>query len=290
MAPPSYSDLGKAARDVFSKGYNWGFFKFDAKTKTQNNVEFKAAISSNRDTGKVAGNLETKYKWSEYGLTFTEKWNTENVLNTEIKIEDQIAEGLELAFDTSFAPQTGKKSGKIKSAYKIDYVHLNADVDFDFAGPTIHGAAVLGYEGWLAGYQLSFDTSKSKLTSNNFSFGYNAGDFSFTTHVNNTWVDDNNDGQEFVGSIHQKVSDNLEAAVNLAWAAGTGNTTFAIGGKYKLDSDATFSAKVNNQSHIGLGYTQTLRDGVKLTISSLIDGKNINQGGHKIGLGLEFEA
>lgn len=55
-----------------------------------------------------------------------------------------------------------------------------------------------------------------------------------------------NDGQEFVGSIHQKVSDNLEAAVNLAWAAGTGNTTFAIGGKYKLDSDATFSVSLDN--------------------------------------------
>jgi len=33
-----------------------------------------------------------------------------------------------------------------------------------------------------------------------------------------------------------------------------------------------------------------LKDGVKLTLSSLIDGKNINQGGHKVGLGLEFEA
>lgn len=37
-----------------------------------------------------------------------------------------------------------KKSGKIKSAYKTDYVHLNADVDFDFAGPTLYGAAVVG--------------------------------------------------------------------------------------------------------------------------------------------------
>lgn len=37
-----------------------------------------------------------------------------------------------------------KKSGKIKTAYKMDYVHLNCDLDLDFAGPTIHGAAVLG--------------------------------------------------------------------------------------------------------------------------------------------------
>lgn len=37
-----------------------------------------------------------------------------------------------------------KKSGKIKSGYKREYVNANCDVDFDFAGPTVHGAAVLG--------------------------------------------------------------------------------------------------------------------------------------------------
>lgn len=36
------------------------------------------------------GSLETKYKWAEYGLTFTEKWNTDNTLGTEIAIEDQV--------------------------------------------------------------------------------------------------------------------------------------------------------------------------------------------------------
>lgn len=30
--------------------------------------------------------------------------------------------------------------------------------------------------------------------------------------------------------------------------------------------------------------------GIKLTLSALIDGKNINAGGHKLGLGLEFQA
>lgn len=30
--------------------------------------------------------------------------------------------------------------------------------------------------------------------------------------------------------------------------------------------------------------------GVKLTMSALIDGKNINAGGHKLGLGLDLEA
>jgi len=56
--------------------------------------------------------------------------------------------------------------------------------------------------------------------------------------------------------------------------------------KYKLDDDASVNAKVNNQSHIGLGYTQKLREGIKLNVSTLIDAKNVNSGGHKVGLGL----
>lgn len=34
----------------------------------------------------------------------------------------------------------------------------------------------------------------------------------------------------------------------------------------------------------------SLGSGIKLTLSALLDGKNINAGGHKLGLGLEFEA
>lgn len=52
--------------------------------------EFKTCGSSNIDTGKVSSNLETKYRWDEYGVTFTEKWSTDNTLGTEITVEDQV--------------------------------------------------------------------------------------------------------------------------------------------------------------------------------------------------------
>ncbi|XP_078577915.1 non-selective voltage-gated ion channel VDAC2-like isoform X2 [Branchiostoma floridae x Branchiostoma japonicum] len=280
--PPSYGDLGKSARDTFGKGYGFGFVKLDCKTTTSSGVEFSTSGTSNNETGKVGGELETKYKWKDYGLTFTEKWNTDNTLASEIKIEDQIAKGLSLTFDTKFSPSTGKKSGQIKTAYKMDYLNVGADVDLDFAGPTIHGAAVLGYEGWLAGYQMSFDTAKSKLTRSNFALGYKTGDFQLHTNVN--------DGTEFGGSIYQKVNNNLETGVNLAWTAGSNNTRFGLAAKYTIDSKSSFRAKVNNSSQIGLGYTQEVRPGVKVTLSTLLDGKNFNQGGHKLGLGLDLEA
>lgn len=42
---------------------------------------------------------------------------------------------------------------------------------------------------------------------------------------------------------------------------GSNDTTFGLACKYQLDSDASVRAKVNNNSQIGLGYQQKLRDG-----------------------------
>ncbi|KAI4813980.1 hypothetical protein KUCAC02_003198, partial [Chaenocephalus aceratus] len=227
--PPTYVDLGKSARDVFTKGYGFGVIKLDLKTKSENGLEFTSTGSANTETSKVAGSLETKYKWAEHGLTFTEKWNTDNTLGTEITIEDQLAKGLKLTFDSSFSPNTGKKSGKVTTGYSATTR--------------------------LAGYQMTFEAGRNKITQSNFAVGFKTDEFQLHTNVN--------DGTEFGGSIYQK---------------------------YQIDSDASFSAKVNNSSLVGLGYTQTLKPGIKLTLSALLDGKNINAGGHKLGLGLEFQA
>ncbi|XP_063269613.1 voltage-dependent anion-selective channel protein 1 isoform X2 [Prinia subflava] len=251
--PPAYADLGKSARDIFTKGYGFGLIKLDLKTRSENGLEFTSSGSANSETNKVSGSLETKYKWVEYGLMFTEKWNTDNTLGTEITLEDQLARGLKLTFDSTFSPNTGKKSAKIKSGYKREHINIGCDMDFDIAGPSIRGALVLGYEGWLAGYQMTFETAKSRVTQSNFAVGYKTDEFQLHTNVN--------DGTEFGGSIYQKVNDKLETAVNLAWTAGNSNTRFGIAAKYQIDPDASFSAKVNNSSLIGLGYTQTLKPG-----------------------------
>ncbi|XP_069125046.1 voltage-dependent anion-selective channel protein 2-like [Argopecten irradians] len=281
MAPPSYSDLGKAAKDLSDKGYNFGLYKLECKTKSSSGVEFTTKGSSSHDSGKVSGSLETKYKLPEHGLTFVEKWNTDNVLATEITIEDQLCKGLKLAFESSFAPQTGKKNGQIKTAYKMDYLNASCDVDFDFAGPTVHGAAVVGYNNFLAGYQMSFDTSKSKLSKNNFAFGYSSDDMTLHCNIN--------DGAEFGGSVYNKVNSKLQTGVNLSWSAGNSSTRLGLAAKYTLDKNSYVNMKVNNAFQIGMGYTQNIRDGVKLNLSSLIEGKNFNQGGHKVGMGLEFD-
>jgi len=281
--PPSYADLGKTARDLFSKGYHYGQSKVEAKTKTSNGVEFTTNGSSDHENGRFVGNVETKYKWKDYGLTFNEKWNTDNTLATEVSVEDKLVEGLKLSVDTKFAPQTGKKSGKIKSEYKHDYVHTN--LDLDLTSLTVFGAAVVGYKGWLAGYQVALDTSKTAktlLSQNNFAIGYTKDDLTLHAAVN--------DGSEFQGSVSHKVNSRLETAINMNWTAGSNDTKFGVGAKYCPDRDTTFRAKVNNASQVGLSFQHKVRDGVNLTLSSLIEAKNLNQGGHKFGIALDFEA
>lgn len=168
MAPPSYADLGKQARDLFSKNYrkdglyvkigsktnrttllhvrsDFGLVKLDVKTKTPSGVEFNVNGTSNNDTGRVSSSLETKYLLKDHGITLKEKWNTDNILSSEVTIEDKVLQGLKLGASATFAPQSGKKTGTVKAGYKIDCLNVNSDVDLDYAGAILHGAAVLGY-------------------------------------------------------------------------------------------------------------------------------------------------
>uniref|UniRef100_A0A2K5PXX7 Non-selective voltage-gated ion channel VDAC1 n=1 Tax=Cebus imitator TaxID=2715852 RepID=A0A2K5PXX7_CEBIM len=253
--PPTYANLGKSAKDVFTI-YGFGLIKLDLKTKSENGLEFTSLGAAHTEITKVRGSLETN-------LTCREKWNTDNTLGTEIAVEDQLAHGLKLAFDSPVSPNTGGKSAKIKTGHKQEHINLSCDMDFNIAGPSIQSALV---------YQMNFETAKFQVTQSNFAVGYKTDEF------------------KFGGSVYQKVNKKLETTVNLTWTAVNSNTCFGIAAKYPIDPEACFSAKVNNSSLIGLGYTQTLKPGIKMTLSALLDGKNINACGHKLGLGLEFQA
>uniref|UniRef100_A0A8C7UBI0 Uncharacterized protein n=1 Tax=Oncorhynchus mykiss TaxID=8022 RepID=A0A8C7UBI0_ONCMY len=83
--------------------------KLDVKTKSSNGVEFKPLA---RPT-----------------LTLAKPNGVNTTLGTEITIEDQATKGPELMFNTQFSQNSGKKSGKVKTAYKCEYVNLGVDLE-----------------------------------------------------------------------------------------------------------------------------------------------------------------
>ena len=168
----------------------------------------------------------------------------------------------------SFGDQTFDPScpGALKAEYKHDAAMITADLDLGLTA--LNASAVMGHKGWLAGYQTSFDLAKSAVTKNNFGLGYAAGDCVLHTSLTN--------GTEFGGSVYQKLSPALETGVTLGWSTAGAATKFGIGAKYVLEDGAVVRAKVNNSSEVGLGYQQKLRDGVTVTLSTLINGANFN--------------
>jgi hypothetical protein len=282
VVPPSYADLGKSARDLFGKGFNYGSVNVELKTKTSSGVAFTTGGSSKLDSAKLAASLETKYDIKEHGLTLSEKWTTDNLLTSEITLQDKLAAGLKLTLESAMSPQSGKKAGKVKASYAREYLNVNGDMDLDFGGPTVNAAAVLAYDKWVAGTQLAFDTAASKLTKSNFAIGHHGGDFELNLFIN--------DGANFSGSLFQKVSSSLSTGVTLAWSQGSASTSFGLASKYAIDADASIATKINNDAQIGLSYVQSLRPGIKATVSTLVEGKNFNAGGHKVGFGLDFES
>lgn len=282
-SPPLFSDLGKKAKDIFEKGYYFGLIKLNCQTKTRADVEFKCGGSSNQESGVVLGSLQTVYNVKKHGLTFSEKWSTDNKLTTEVSVKDQILKGFKLSANFIFSPETGSKSIYLKSIFTNNHIALNLGIDLDSKGPVIQAAGVLGHQGWFLGYQTAFDFPKSQITTNNFALGFSTSDI-----ILHSSVDLIENRRIYGASIYHKLSHKLEYGVQISW---TNESKLEIGAKYELDQDAAIRTKIDNAIQLGIGYQQRLREGVTLELSALIDGKNFNSGGgHKIGLSIELEA
>jgi len=277
MIPPQYSDLGKAASDLFKKGYGYGVLKCDVKTKAENGTEF--SISGTKSGAAIDGSLETKLACADSGVTFKTTLNTNATVNLEAGIPSPV-EGGKFTVCTAIAPNTGKINGAIKSAFKRQYINMTLDSDVNLSGPVIQGTAVSGYEGWVAGHAFAFDTAKSALTKNNLALGYIGKDIQTLMTCN--------DQTNFGGSLFQKVNGDLSLGVQLGWTKGDSSATFGVATKYQIDDASSCVAKVSNNGHIGCGYTHQLKPGVKLTMATLVDSKNFADGGHKVGMGIEF--
>lgn len=83
----------------------------------------------------------------------------------------------------------------------------------------------------------------------------------------------------------------VEAGAKAIWdKKSSANVAIEVGTKYNLDKSSFLKAKVNNAGILGLGFSQTLRDGVKLGLGGSFDTARLNENVHKLGFSLTLEA
>ncbi|KAG0234837.1 Mitochondrial porin [Mortierella sp. GBA43] len=256
--PVPFADLGKATNDLLGKDYPVGHTKLELKTVAPNGVTFNVLGNQDTKTGHISGELKTKYVDYKNGLTVTEAWTTHNHLTTQIEIENKVAKGLKLDVTGGFYPHEGKKSAKIGVLYKQLGVNSRAYLDV-FKGPTVTTDVVVSREGFVAGGEVAYDFTGSYITRFAAVAGYTAPEYSVALHANNSF-------KVFSASYYH------------------------LGAKLYLDRDAFVKAKVNNAGILGLGYTQALRKGIKVSVGGLLDTTKLDQAAHKVGVSFVFEA
>lgn len=289
MSPPPFSDLGKQARDILTKGYHLDYLKFEFKNaKGPKDVELASTCIHSLDQNKTTGTIELKKKLQEYGLTLLGKWNTNGVASTEVSNQDQILQGLKLSADTCYSFSEGSSKGShVKGAYVNDRCALNGEIEIGKEESSfLTASAVVCSQGILAGLQTKFNIQSSDMDSYTIGGGYVTSDLVLNALYHN--------GEKMNISCYSKLMSELEGVVDLGYYFESGEPRIECGIKYSCDGSSAFRAKVDltnvNLNRIGLGYQQKIAQGVTFFVSAQLNAGGTEENGHKFGLAVEFEA
>jgi len=286
--PPSWKDLGKSSNELLNDDYPYRGTALKVKTKAPPGVSFKVAGNYDSKSSAILGDIEGKWSNAKHGFTFTKTWTTANVLRTQIELENHIAKGLKLDLNASLAPEKGDKTTILTSIYKQSGFHSRAALDV-FKGPTFTADAVVGRDGFLLGLEAAYNVTEGNITRYAAALGYNAPEYAVTFHgLNNL--------KTFSASYYHRVSPEVEAGAKAVYdSKSSQGVVLEVGTKTLLDPSAFIKAKINNAGIIGLGYTQTLRPGVKASFGLALDTQKLTDPSpagpsHKVGASFTFES
>ncbi|KAF8982457.1 Mitochondrial porin [Entomortierella lignicola] len=288
FVPVAFSDFGKSANDLLGKDFPVGHTKLELKTVAPNGVTFNVLGNQDSKSGHINGELKTKYVDYKNGLTVTEAWTTGNLLTTQIELENKVAKGLKLDITGGFLPSEGKKHARIGVHYKQLGFNSRATLDLHKV-PAFTGDVVVARDGFLVGGDIVYDINGAYIHRFAAAVGYTAPEYSVAVHAHNSF-------KVFSASYYHRINADLEASAKAVWDSkapadkAKAPVALEVGAKLYLDRDAFVKAKVNNAGVLGLGYTQALRKGVKVSIGGLFDTTKLDQAAHKVGVSFVFEA
>jgi hypothetical protein len=120
-------------------------------------------------------------------------------------------------------------------------------------------------DGYFVGVEKTYDISASKLSKWSSALG-------------------------FATSYYRKISSDTELTAKVAGATKSlSDVTIEVGAKHALDADSFVKVKTDNLGRLGLGYTQILRPGFKVSIGGLFDTTRLSENVHKVGISLTVD-
>jgi hypothetical protein len=278
MSPPQFKDLGKKAKDLFKKQYD-----FKNEIKVINNGANSVKIESGGYQAKgLAG--YTKANWTDASLGAFEveahstgsaraKLTCKKISNVAVVLEGN-AEGNLSVEATTNADVAG-------SAVALGFQTKH---NLNKGSTSINASAVFGHDGVSVGVNCDFDAANPASPTD-----YNVG-AEFTQKDLTATIVTSNQGNDITASYFQTVCGGLVLGSSLAVKPDSGSRLFTFGGDYTLDKATTLKFKTDSNGIVGTALTHTLADpSCKVLASAQFDSLSADVfSPQKFGLSLSF--
>nr|CDS27799.1 voltage dependent anion channel protein 2 [Hymenolepis microstoma] len=279
MGPPSYSDIGKTARDVLRKNFDLGMRFISYKSK-EGNYDYTARIDDAFRYRKMYGSFESTLFLEKYGVKIKEKLVSKASLSSEVSAENHLIKGLTNKITSVYDIKDKKVKFAVKSEYENEYVNGKFDCNFRKTLPDVEQSLVFRFQDYLAGAIVNLDSTAKKLRFVDFAFAYSISDFGFHAIITD-WA------RTFTAGVYQRLSNTLEYAAEATWNRNESTHTWAVGCQYTLDKRKRHLVKLKLDSHqrVSASLKSRLKEGVKICVCALFNDADETQ----IGFGMEVE-
>eukprot|EP01024_Parvocaulis_polyphysoides_P038476 TRINITY_DN3455_c0_g3_i1.p1 TRINITY_DN3455_c0_g3~~TRINITY_DN3455_c0_g3_i1.p1 ORF type:complete len:274 (+),score=46.86 TRINITY_DN3455_c0_g3_i1:156-977(+) len=257
---PGYADFGKSSKDVLSKT-----FQFDQKLtlsgKSSDGVSFN--INGVNKGSQVTAETKAAYKYQKTSVDVTA--TSAGQLKTNVSYAD-LAPGLKVGLN-GMLPDLN--SAKLSLDYSMQHLNLKGSLGLS-STPKIEVAASTGYQGFVVGGDIGYDSAKQILSKWSAAVGYVASEWSGTVMLTDK-------GNAIKAQFAQNMSPTSIAAAEVQQTLSSSTTTFTVGYQTKLSSGALAKIKLNNMGVMAMLYEHTIQPGTKVSACYQLDVTNLDQ-------------
>jgi hypothetical protein len=296
-AAPLYSNLGKGAKDLLSKGFP-STQKVEVTTSADNGVNFVTSAEKKQlnKADHIVGTFQPKYKLASRGLEVSATVDTDNAIKAELVLEDLFVPG----FKGTFKGLTGVNH-EVEAAF--EYKHEAATFTSSFvhqpvsAKTLLAATATVSRNALTAGVESKYALSAASagsLTSVVGALNYKAATHDITAFVKS----DARSGTEgdasrllSVGaSVYYTPSKESSFASTLDYDVEKNAIKVTIGTAQKLDVTTEAKAKFSSDGRLGLGVGKQLYPSVKVTLGTELNAFDLAASTPKFGAHFEIKA
>ncbi|KAF3456487.1 hypothetical protein FNV43_RR01138 [Rhamnella rubrinervis] len=259
-SPAPFSDIGKKAKDLLTKDYN-----FDQKFTLSVVGPTELVLYRSREEGELYELKETKNKL-DLQLQVSTKVTVSNILpSTKAAVSFKIPDN---------------KSGKLD----IQYLHPHAAIDSSIGlnpTPLLELSGAFGSKDVSFGGEVGFNTSSSSFIKYSAGISWNKPDYSAALLLTDQGKALKTSYIHYVNAFHT-------VAAELTHRFSTYENTFTIGSSHVVDPLTVVKARLTNDGKVAMLYQKEWRPKSLITFSAEYDSKATNTA-PKLGLALALK-